>query len=122
MKKRYISLILILALSACTTHEAAVLGAIPGRIIGVPIGMTFTAIEQTFETANDIVEARPKHSGLLPRGYSKPIEYSPRRSTAYRNKNDTHYYKAEVLIKTRGKADFQSVQLVETKDVTDFWQ
>ncbi len=108
----------VLLFNACSTRNAALLATIPGQAIGVPLGMTLTAIDETFKTAKEVVDANPRYDKQKPvhqAGYS-----SSRRLPE--DVQDTHYYKTEVLIKTRGPADIQSVELIDSEDVTEFWR
>lgn len=125
MNKLILSVSLILFLTGCTTHEAAVIGAIPGRMIGMPLGVLATAIDESVKTAGDVVDANPRYSRVKNNTISKPAyqyqNYKPS-APAYHVAGNTHYYKAEVLIKTRGPAQLESMQLVDSRDVTEFWQ
>ena len=114
-----------LLLAACTAHEAAVIGAIPGRIVGIPLGMAITAADESIKTAGDIVKANPRYYQSNKVRYSKTVDtYQSRPSRKYNSHidGDYHYYKAEVLIKTQGPAQIKSMQLLESRNVTDFWQ
>lgn len=108
----------ILLLNACTTRNAALLATIPGQVIGVPLGMTLTAIDETFKTAKDVVNANPRYD-------TQKLNRQASNAPSWRlphDRQDTRYYKTEVLIKTRGPADIQSVELMNSQDVTEFWR
>lgn len=108
----------VLLLNACSTRNAALLATIPAQAIGIPLGMTLTVINETFKTAKEVVNANPRYDKQKPvhqTGYSS----SPRLP---HDAPDIHYYKTEVLIKTRGPADIQSVELIDSNDVTEFWR
>ena len=125
MKHLFLSLSLMLILSACTVHEAAVIGAIPGRMVGIPLGMAITAVDESFKTATDVVKANPRYSSANNTHYSQATKYYPPKADRKYNNyldGDYHYYKAEVLIKTQGSAQIESLHLLESKNVTDFWQ
>ena len=108
----------ILLLTACSTRNAALLATIPGQVIGVSLGMTLTAIDETFKTAQEVVDANPRYDR---QNTVHKVGHSP--SQRFPNDaHNTHYYKTEVLIKTRGPADIQSVELIDSQDVTDFWR
>ncbi len=124
MKNILIISSMLLILSACTTHEAAVIGAIPGRMVGIPLGMAITAVDESFKTAGDVVKANPRYHRSSKLRYSKPVDtYRPKTYRRYGSSfdGDYHYYKAEVLIKTQGPAQIESMQLLDGKNVTDFW-
>lgn len=116
---------LITVLSACTTREAAIIAAVPGRIIGTPMGMIATTVDESFATAGDIVQANPRHDrcckGSLLQKH-RPTQRSPTDLAPPLENTGFHYYKAEVLIKTRGRAQFESIQMLDSQDVTNFWQ
>ena len=103
-------------LAGCTTKEAATLAAIPGRVIGTTLGMTAVIIDESVHTAGDVVDANPRYKN------------KPRRTNCCQTRpdshqdNQSHYYKAEVLIKTRGPAVIESVQSIEGEAIKEFWQ
>jgi hypothetical protein len=125
MKKLIVSLSVIFFSTGCTTQEAVIMGAIPGRIIGTPIGMVATALDESVKTAADVVSANPRYSRAKNVASSKPAyQYQNYKAVTptYRGVDNSHYYKAEVLIKTRGAAKFESIQLMDSREVTDFWR
>jgi hypothetical protein len=121
MKKLIVSLSVIFFSTGCTTQEAAIMGAIPGRIIG----MVATALDESVKTAADVVSANPRYSRAKNVASSKPAyQYQNYKAVTptYRGVDNSHYYKAEVLIKTQGAAKFESIQLMDSREVTNFWR
>ena len=102
-------------LSACTNQDAAQLGSMIGRSLGKPVGTVATAIDETFRTAGDIIEENPRYQNQ--RNEPKPTVSPP-----IPNTEEDYYYKAEVLVKTRGPAQIESMSLQQTEDVSDFWK
>ncbi|WP_303720869.1 hypothetical protein [Malonomonas rubra] len=102
-------------LSACTNQDAAQLGSLIGRSLGKPVGTVATAIDETFRTAGDVVKENPRFQNQ--RNDPKPTVSPP-----IPNTNEDYYYKAEVLVKTRGPAQIESLSLQQTEDVSDFWK
>jgi len=108
----------ILMLSSCSVRDAAILATVPGHMLGVPLGMTLTAIDETIETAGEVIDANPRYDHRNRVRHVGGI-------TSQRKTYDApgpHYYKAEVLVKTRGPAKIQSMQLIDSHDVTEFWR
>lgn len=102
-------------LSSCANQDAAQLGSLIGRSLGKPVGTVATAIDETFRTAGDIVKENPRFQNQ--RNNPKPAE-----SPSLPNTKEDHYYKAEVLVKTRGPAQIESLSLQQTEDVSEFWK
>ncbi len=119
------ALILIVAFAllsgACAHQDAANLGVAFGHVLGTPVGVVATTLDETFQTAGDIVEANPRYEKKRsPRPAAKPKpdrSYSPTTHA-----DNTRYYRAEVIVKTNGPADLQSIEVQESRDVTAFWQ
>jgi hypothetical protein len=109
----------------CTHTDAANVGAAVGHGLGTPVGVAAVAVEETFATAADIQDANRRHRRPqpLPRRVSRRAGSSstPRKPAASRAGED-HYYRAEVVVRTRGPADIRSIEVGETEDVTEFWQ
>ena len=109
-------------LSSCANQDAAQLGSLiwVGAVddiweLGKPVGTVATAIDETFRTAGDIVKENPRFQNQ--RNNPKPAE-----SPSLPNTKEDHYYKAEVLVKTRGPAQIESLSLQQTEDVSEFWK
>ncbi len=115
------------SMTACTHTDAAMLGAVIGHGLGTPLGTAAVAVEETFNTADDVVDANPRHASQHHTQTSRRIgnrtqadRTPPRDGNIY---NDApHHYRTEVLITTKGAADIQSIEVGETDEVVDFWQ
>lgn len=108
------ALIAFLIVSGCANQDAAQLGSLIGRALGRPIGTVATAIDETFQTAGDVVKENPR--------YQQQRQYQPPLPAAAPYDQGAHYYQAEVLVKTRGPARIESLQLQKTEDVSAFWK
>jgi hypothetical protein len=109
----------------CTHSDAANVGAAIGHGLGIPLGVAAVSVEETFSTADDIQDANPRHQKSQPAASESRREASRSNRVAQpprQQSSDPHYYKAEVLLKTHGPADIQSIELQDTEDVTEFWQ
>ncbi|WP_303720114.1 hypothetical protein [Malonomonas rubra] len=102
-------------LSACTNQDAAQLGSLIGRSLGKPVGTVATAIDETFRTVGDVVNENPRFQNQ----YNEPKQTV---SSRIPSTEEDYYYKAEVLVKTRGPAQIDSMSLQKTEDVSDFWK
>ena len=114
----------VMTLSACTHRDAAMIGAVIGHSVGAPLGTAAVALDETFKTAGDVVEANPRYDGQT-RAPKNPANSRPSRQGAHaggENEDETHYYKAEVLVKTHGPASIESIDFHESEDVTKFWK
>lgn len=100
--------------SGCANQDAAQLGALIGRSLGRPIGTVATALDETVHTAGEVVKANPRYQ----QNPAPPVQQPA--SLPY--DDGAHYYKAEVLVKTRGPARIESLQLQQTEDVSAFWK
>jgi hypothetical protein len=106
-------------LSACATQDAALVGAMVGRTLGMPVGTVATAVDETFRTAADVVKENPRHREKREMAdHRRP----PVPCTVPRSGVEDYYYRAEVLVKTRGPAQIESLTLQETEDVSEFWR
>ncbi|WP_305045063.1 hypothetical protein [Geoalkalibacter sp.] len=116
-KKPVWTIVAVLAIfSGCTTRDAAQLGSMMGRSLGVPVGTVATVIDETFQTAGDVVKENPRYQRRLVPAAS-PATLNPSPATA-----GDHYYRAEVLIKTQGPARIESMSLQKSEDVSAFWK
>jgi hypothetical protein len=122
MKKKIVTIIVglfcfvVFGLSfGCSNHDAAQLGAMIGRTIGKPIGTAATAVDETFRTVGDVISENPRHK----RSPSVPVAVTP---TAPISSDGDFYYRTEVVVKTRGPAEIQSLQLQQVEDVSEFWR
>ncbi len=109
-------------------REAATLGAFLGRQVGTPLGVAVVTVEETFKTAEDVHDANPREEERRKaRAAARPITPAPGKASlapapaASTVGEEYRYYRAEVIVKTRGAADIQELQLQETQDVTAFW-
>ena len=107
-------LLILLSMIGCTNQDAAQLGAMIGRTLGKPVGTVATAIDETVQTSGDIVRENPRYQNPPPR--TKPTQ--PTAPAADGN----YYYRTEVLVKTRGPAQIESMELREVEDVSEFWK
>lgn len=123
----------------CTQRDAATIGAMVGRTVAMPIGTVAVALDETVQSTGDIVRQNPRYDNL-PATPSVLNNHGPTPAPAYTptgsyhqvsngNHNDgntysdnqTHYYRAEVLVKTRGPANIQSIDFAESQDISEFW-
>lgn len=104
----------VLLIFGCSNQDAAQLGSLVGRSLGRPIGAVATALDETVQTAGDVVRENPR--------YRQQRQDQPPLPAAAPLDESTHYYQAEVLIKTRGPARIESLQLQRTEDVSAFWK
>jgi len=123
----------------CTQRDAATLGAVVGRTVAMPIGTAAVILDETVQSTGDIVRQNPRYDNLSAKpsvlNHSRPAPptaFTPvagYRKASYVNYNggdtygdsQTHYYRAEVLVKTRGPADIESINFAESQDITEFW-
>lgn len=110
------ALIAFLIVSGCANQDAAQLGSLIGRSLGRPIGTVATAIDETIHTAGDVVKENPRYQQQR---QNQPAQQVPLPAPY---DESAHYYKAEVLIKTRGPARIESLNLQKTEDVSAFWK
>jgi len=111
------AVIAFLLVSGCANQDAAQLGSLIGRSLGRPIGTVATAIDETFQTAGDVVKENPRYQ------QQRQSQPAPQLAPASAPSDQSaHYYKAEVLIKTRGPARIESMNLQQTEDVSAFWR
>ncbi len=103
-------------LSGCATRDAAQLGAMVGRTIGTPIGAVATALDETVQTAADVVKQNPRYEQSNRQPAVRALK-PPGQSNS-----ESYYYRTEVLVKTRGPANIESLTLQKTEDVSDFWR
>ncbi len=105
----------LILLSGCSNREAAQLGSMIGRALGKPVGTVATALDETVRTTADIVKDNPRYQRQ-----AKPerLAMTPRID----QRQDDYYYRAEVLVKTRGPAQIEEFSLQQTEDVSDFWR
>ena len=109
--------------SACAHQDAAKVGAAIGHGLGTPIGVAVTAVDETIQTTIDIVNANPRYTeNQENKNKGKNQNHHDRGVFFLGHENDTHYYKAEVLVKTNGPADIDSIDFHESEEVTDFWE
>ena len=109
----------------CTHTDAANVGAAVGHGLGTPVGVAAVAVEETFATAGDIQDANPRHQRPQPtrRCVSRRAgSGSTLRRPAASRAGEDRYYRAEVVVRTRGPAEIRSIEVGETEDVTEFWQ
>lgn len=119
MKKMTMLLILLISFilfSGCTNRDAAQLGSLIGRSLGKPIGVVATAVDETVKTTGDVIKENPRYQNLS----SAPLQRTE--DVTHGVDESVRYYRAEVLVKTKGPANIQSMSLQETEDVTQFWQ
>ncbi|RMF47565.1 MAG: hypothetical protein D6751_02430 [Deltaproteobacteria bacterium] len=136
LRNLVVALMLVGLCWGCTQRDAATVGAMIGRGLAMPIGTAAVIVDETAQSTGDIVRQNPRYDQLKnqpafrrqtaaappvvpPR--SRHGEYHPA-GAAYPGREDRyHYYRAEVLVKTRGPADIQSIDFAESEDVTRFW-
>lgn len=110
--------------SGCTLGDTAQVSALVGRTIGAPLGAVATAIEESVLTAGDVTRLNPRYQNaqaMSPNHLQPPLQPSrPYETTS--SPETPYYYRAEVLIKTRGPARIESLQLQDTQDVSEFWR
>ena len=111
--------VLIAAVTGCTNREAATLGAMIGHRIGSVFGTAAVAVEETFETTQDVQAANPRWDNQ-PQHQSRRHPQTPQASSS--RDSQTHYYSTQVVIETQGPANIRSVQAGEAIDVTRFWE
>ncbi len=121
-KQLWVILIVLAIFSGCTTRDAAQLGSLIGRSLGTPIGTVATAIDETFQTAGDVVKENPRYQQRQMQAPAPAPAAPPAPLYAAPANSGDHYYRAEVLIKTRGPARIESMHLQQTEDVTAFWK
>lgn len=109
------SLTAMVFLSSCSNQDAAQLGSLIGRSLGRPVGTVATAIDETFRTAGDVVKENPRFQNQRNEPKQTVLQRIP-------NTEEDYYYKAEVLVKTRGPAQIESMSLKQTEDVSEFWR
>ena len=97
------------------------------------MGVAATAFDETFKVAGDVVDANPRYAKRTaaqrsqydssrqsrPAPRSEPSLRSQGRNTP--SDQATHYYRAEVLVKTRGPAAIQSIDFADSMEEVDFW-
>ena len=106
-----------LLLGACTTRDAAQLGAMVGHAVGRPLGVVATAVDESINTASDVVRENPRY---LQQSTSQ--EQAGSSTAVAHGQADAYYYRAEVLVKTRGPAQLEGLTLQQTEDVSEFWR
>lgn len=106
----------LLLLVGCSNRDAAQLGSLIGRSLGKPIGTLATAVDETFQTAGDVVSENPR--------YQQPVQpYQPSTETVNQQQDQQdYYYRTQVLVKTRGPAQIEAVSLQQSEDVSEFWR
>jgi len=109
---------LVWGMLGCTPREAAVVGAKMGRQAGTALGSAAVAIEETFNTVGDVLDANPRRDHQVSPQQEASLHPTSSPGT---EPEAVHYYKAEVLIKTNGPAEIASVDVGDTEDVTQFW-
>ena len=113
-EKMLISLLILTTLAGCSNRDAALLGSLIGRSIGKPVGTVATAIDETVQTAGDVIKENPRYQQPAP---AEPLYRSPQSG----NQQD-YYYRTEVLVKTRGPAQIEAISLRESEDISEFWR
>jgi len=106
------ALLALLFVSGCANQDAADLGSLLGRTLGKPVGVVATAIDETFQTTGDIMSDNPR--------YQRAEQQVTPATPAANNKS--HYYQAQVLIKTQGPAQIEALNLEASEDVSAFWR
>ena len=108
--------LVVVLLAGCANQDAAQLGSLIGRSLGKPIGAVVTAVDETFQTAGDVIQENPRYSN--PQGREQQLAPVVTGS----GDDGDYFYRAEVLVKTRGPAQIESLSLQKTEDVTAFWR
>lgn len=126
MKKRILrtttGLALIAALAGCCSpREAATVGAVIARPFGYALGITGVAIDETFQTADDVIDANPRYADR-PWSCAGPRRIEPCRTVSEAGVGDRYFYETTLLVETEGPANIRSVRLEDAEDVTAFWQ
>lgn len=123
----------LLTCVSCTTQGAAGLGVAIGQAMGTPMGVAATAFDETFQVAGDVVDANPRYAKRTAvqrsqdnsNRQSRPaVRSEPSRTNQGRTTHSepaTHYYRAEVLVKTRGPAAIESIDFADSMEEVDFW-
>ncbi|GAB4564043.1 MAG: hypothetical protein Tsb0017_23600 [Geothermobacteraceae bacterium] len=136
LRNLVVALMLVGLCWGCTQRDAATVGAMIGRGLAMPLGTAAVIVDETVQSTGDIVRQNPRYdqrnnqpafrrqmapepSAAAPR--LQPVEYHPASALVSDRKDRFHYYRTEVLVKTRGPADIQSIDFVESEDVTRFW-
>lgn len=83
----------------CANQEATLVGGVA------------KAIDETFRTAGEVVRENPYQRG----------NETEAPETAQAPDGEEHYYRAEVLVKTRGQAKIEAMRLRDTEEVSEFW-
>jgi hypothetical protein len=105
------------------------LGVAIGEALGTPLGVAAAAVDETFQTAGDVVDANPRYRQRAaaqaprssPSGHTRSPVTAERRS-AERSAQSSHYYRAEVLVKIRGPAKIETIDFVDSEEVVGFWK
>lgn len=123
MKKKLILILTIMSSVAvfalnfgCSNRDAAQLGAMIGRTLGKPIGTAATAVDETFRTVGDVITENPRHQNR------KVASVAGSRVDEVQTDDQVYLYRTEVLVKTRGPAQIESLQLQQSEDVSEFWR
>jgi len=123
MKKKLIVILTIMSSVAvfalsfgCSNRDAAQLGAMIGRTLGKPIGTAATAVDETFRTVGDVMTENPRHQNR------KVVPVTVAREEEAQTDDQAYFYRTEVLVKTRGPAQIESLQLQQSEDVSEFWR
>ena len=116
MRKRIMIILLTITTlcGGCSNRDAALFGGLIGRTLGKPVGTVATALDETFKTAGDISKENPR--------YQQQGEYQPTKPAARLDNGNDYYYRTEVLIKTRGPAQIEEINLQDSEDVSEFWR
>ena len=105
----------LLLLTGCSNRDAALFGGLIGRSLGKPLGTVATAVDETFNTTGDIVKESPRYQ-------QRPAILNTTRTASATASDVPHYYRAEVIVKTRGPAEIENLELQKTEDVSEFWR
>lgn len=115
MRKIAIVSLFVLAIqTGCSNRDAALLGSLIGRSLGKPVGTVATAIDETVQTAGDVIKQNPRYQQAA-LSQTTPSFHEPANQQDY-------YYRTEVLVKTRGPAQIEAVSLQQSEDVSEFWR
>jgi hypothetical protein len=107
--------LLIFLLAGCANQDAAQLGSLIGRSLGKPLGVVATALDETLQTTADVVHENPRYHRSQPAAQQAvPVRTG--------SGEEDFYYRAEVLVRTRGPAQIESLDLQKTEDVSAFWR
>ncbi len=117
----------LLACMGCSTREAAMTGHLVGSQLGKPIGVVAVMVDETFKTADDVYKANPRYdqqpaTASTDSGNTCCPEQLDRMEIAHDGADNMHYYRTEVIMKTRGPADVVSMKVQNSQDVTAFWK